>query len=44
MEHFDVSKSTAIRDLNKLANKGLVYKFHPKYDNKHFIFSNDKDQ
>ncbi|KZX11264.1 ATP-binding protein [Methanobrevibacter curvatus] len=44
MEHFGVSKSTAIRDLNKLSNNGLVYKFHPKYDNKHFIFSNNKDQ
>ena len=44
MEHFDVYKSTAIRNLNKLVNKGLVYKFHPQYDNKHFIFSNNKDQ
>jgi len=44
IEYFKVSRNTAIRDLNKLANKGLVYKLHSKYDKRQFIYSNNKNQ
>ena len=44
IEYFKVSKNTAIRDLNKLANKGLVYKLHSKHDKRQFVFANNKNQ
>jgi hypothetical protein len=31
-------------DLNKLANKGLVYKSHSKFDKRQFVFSNNKNK
>ncbi|MCL2115067.1 MAG: DeoR family transcriptional regulator [Methanobrevibacter sp.] len=39
-QYFNISKRTAMRDLNNLSNQGLVSKFHKKGNKKYLFFAN----